>query len=83
MEEIYNNSPLFILFFILSVIGVQDIISEIHQDYADILSKNYIKKLFVFCVVYVKTESLEVASLVSIILFLAFPKVFFWKTDIY
>jgi hypothetical protein len=79
MKEIYENNPLLIVFFIMSLIGIQDIISEIHKDYANILSKNYIKKLFVFCAVYVKTANLGVASLVSVILFLTFPKVFFGK----
>ena len=61
----------------MSMIGMYDIIQEIMQDHEDIFKKNIVKKALVFSGLYLKTESIFTSSIVSIILFLSFPKVFF------
>jgi hypothetical protein len=76
-DRFSENSPVYIFLTILSIIGIYDILNEVTQDYDDYLSKNYVKKIILFSVIYMKTSSIYTASLISIIFFLLFPKVFF------
>ena len=74
-----ENSVILYLFMVISLAGIYDITSEIMDDHLDWFSKNSVKKLMVFSVVYLKTKSIYISSLISICLFLAFPRVFFGK----
>jgi hypothetical protein len=76
-DFIQNDGWLFYIFFIISMFGVYDIISEIIDDNIDFFSKNFYKKLAVFAVVYIKAQSIYISSVISIVIFLLFPKVFF------
>lgn len=81
--KISQENPIFIVLIFLSIIGIYDIVNEITQDYDEILSRNYVKKIMLFSAIYLKTSSVYISSIVSIIFFLLFPKVFFGKQTSY
>jgi hypothetical protein len=76
-DKLSDDNPLIILFSILSIVGLVDISQEIIEQNASILSQNMIKKILLFSVIYMKTQSIYNTSLVCIIVFLLFPTVFF------
>ena len=82
-DKFSETSPIYIFLTIISIIGIYDIVNEITQDYDNYLSKNYVKKIMLFSVIYMKTSSIYTSSLVSIIIFLLFPKVFFGEQTKY
>jgi hypothetical protein len=65
------------IFFILAMFGIYDITSEIVDENLQIFSKNFFKKTVLFAAIYVKLKSVYEASVISIILILMFPHVFF------
>lgn len=77
LDKIPRENPLFIIIFILSLIGTYDIISEISKDYDNILSQNIVKKILTFAAIYIKTSSIYLSSLISLIMMLIFRKVYF------
>jgi hypothetical protein len=82
-DKISQENPVFIVLIFLSIIGIYDIVNEITQDYDEILSRNYVKKIMLFSAIYLKSSSIYVSSIVCIIFFLLFPKVFFGKQTSY
>lgn len=82
-DKSLQQSPVFVILIFLSIIGIYDIVNEITQDYDEVLSRNYVKKIMLFSAIYLKTSSIYISSLVSIIFFLLFPKVFFGKQTSY
>jgi hypothetical protein len=79
-DEFSKESPLMLLFMILSTIGIYDITREIIQDHKEIFKQNIVKKVLVFSGLYLRTNSIFNSSVISIIIFLLFPKVFFGET---
>jgi hypothetical protein len=78
-DNLGEESPLTIILIMLSLVGIFDIVNEILEDYHDIISKNYMKKILLFSALYIKTRSIYVSSVVSIIVVLLFYNVFFGK----
>jgi carbon starvation protein CstA len=76
-DKLGEDSPITIIFVILSVVGIIDIVNEMIEDYRDVLSKNYMKKILLFAALYMKTRSIYISSIVSIVVVLLFNKVFF------
>jgi hypothetical protein len=76
-DKLSDDNPLIILFSVLGIVGLVDISQEIIQQNSTILSSNMIKKILLFSVIYMKTQSIYNTSLVCIIVFLLFPVVFF------
>lgn len=71
----------FLLYFIifLSMVGGFDIITEILNEHKDFFSKNLIKKMILWSIIYLKTKSIYKASLISIVVVLLLPRIFFGK----
>jgi hypothetical protein len=76
-DKLPKESPVFIALLALSLFGLFDISKEIIEDHQDMMSKNFVKKVILFSALYLKTESIYTSSLLSIIIVLSFPKVFF------
>lgn len=76
-DKFPKESPIFVALLALSIFGLYDITKEIVEDHQDVLSKNLVKKVILFSALYLKTESIYTSSLLSIIIILLFPKVFF------
>lgn len=72
-----KESPVMIVFMILSTIGIYDITREIIQDHKEIFKQNMVKKALVFSGLYLRTNSIFNSSVIAITIFLLFPKVFF------
>jgi hypothetical protein len=76
-DKFPKDSPVFVALLSLSIFGLYNITQEIVEDHQDLLSKNLVKKVILFSALYLKTESIYTTSLLSIIIVLLFPKVFF------
>lgn len=75
-DKFQKDSMVYTVLVILSVVGIYDIMEEIMQENYVYFSHNFTKKILIFSALYLKTESIHTASLLSIIIILAFPKVF-------
>ncbi len=76
-DKLDDTNPLVIFMYIISLIGFYDVSQEMIDDNANILSKNIIKKILLFTVLYLKTGSIFISSVCSIITSLIFYKVFY------
>jgi hypothetical protein len=80
-QDVFSNeNPVMLVFMILSTIGIYDITREIIQDHKEIFKQNIVKKALVFSGMYLRTNSIFNSCVISIIIFLLFPKVFFGET---
>lgn len=75
-DQFSKNGTMHTILVVLSIVGLYDIMEEIMNENYIYFSQNFMKKLLVFSALYLKTESVHTASLLSIIIILAFPKVF-------
>ena len=76
-DKLDDTNPIVILMYIISLIGFYDVSQEMIDDNVNILSKNIIKKILLFTILYLKTGSVYISSICSIITSLVFYKVFF------
>ena len=76
-DTLDKDSPIVYFFFIVAMLGLYDITSEIVDANLQLFSKNSYKKICFFAAVYLKEKSIFTSSIISIIVFLLFPKVFF------
>lgn len=78
-DTLSEDNPIFYIMAILAMIGSYDIMDEILKNSINIFSTNIVKKTTLWAVIYLKTKSIFYASFISIIIVLAFPKIFFGK----
>lgn len=78
-DKIVEDSPLFYILVLLSMVGTYDIIGEILDNNTSVFSQNFMKKIIVWCAVYSQTRSIYYASIISICIVLLFPYIFFGK----
>lgn len=78
-DKIPEDNLLWYLIVIASIISTVDISTEILEHSAPILAENMVKKLMLWCLVYIKTKSIYYSCLISILIIILFPKIFFGK----
>ena len=64
---------------VVSLIGGYLVTNEILEEYPNFFCQNMTKKIILWSVLYLQTKSLYSASLVSTVIVLLFPKIFFGK----
>lgn len=79
-DQISEANPIYVLLLMISSIGIFDISREIIDDNKHVFSKNFMKKIMLFSFLYIKTKSISQASLLSVMIFILFKKVFFGET---
>lgn len=72
-----EDNPIFYVLAIIAMIGAYDIMDEILRQSVEIFSMNIIKKITLWSIIYLKTKSIFYSSLLSILVVLTFPKIFF------
>jgi hypothetical protein len=75
-DSFQKDSAIYTIIAVISIVGIYDIIDEILEDNNTYFSHNFTKKILIFSAIYLKTKSIRIASLLSIIIILLFPKVF-------
>jgi hypothetical protein len=63
----------------VSLIGGFMVINEILDEYPHFFCQNKVKKVILWCIVYLQVKSISKASFISIIIVLLFPRIFFGK----
>lgn len=76
-DTLSKENPIYMLMTIISLVGIYDIIDEMIEENVDLFTENISKKILLFSVVFLRTNSIYLSSVVSIIIILLFPKVFF------
>jgi K+-sensing histidine kinase KdpD len=76
-DTLDDTSPIIIFLHIIALIGFYDVTQEMIEENSNILSENIVKKILLFAVLYLKTKSIFISSVCSIITVLLFHKVFF------
>jgi hypothetical protein len=78
-DTLPDNNLLYYIIIIVTLMGTFDIIREIKENSGDLFAENFMKKIILWTMIYLRTNSIFYSSIISTSIVLLLPRIFFGK----